>query len=164
MKPAIHLVTSAAGAMAVHSASGDAGAAAAFFAGGFLIDLDHLVDYCRALGPAEGVRSLAQAALDDALAQRFRPARLYLPLHGWEWAALLLASGGLWGAPWLLALGLGALMHLLLDQRGNGFRPMGYFFLHRALTSFSAARAMKPRYTQAGTQAEGLAPAAVGEG
>lgn len=143
MKPVWHLTTSAAGAMAVQASTGDAGAAAVFFLGGVFIDLDHLVDYCRMLGPAEGIRALALAAVDDGLAKRFRPARLFLPLHGWEWAGLLLGAGGLARAPGLFCLGLGVFVHLVLDQWGNRFRPLGYFFLARAWNGFSASCAVR---------------------
>lgn len=112
-------------------------AAAAYFVGAVLIDLDHGVDYWRETGLNFDVPRFL-----SWFAQR-GPRRLWVGLHGWEWAAGLLAAA--WGAglpAWVWALDAGILTHLLLDQRYNGLRPLSYFFVWRWRLGF----AIEPLY------------------
>ena len=85
----------------------------ASLASGFLVDVDHLVDYFSA-----------------------HRGRIVLPLHGWEfvplWIALdrRLALGG--------ALAAGYTLHLAMDQLWNEKRsPLAYFLTYRASKRFA---------------------------
>ena len=141
MSPGGHLVTTmvaAAGAVAVSGGAPPAATvslAAGIVAGGFLIDVDHFVDYVL----VERQRDLhPRAFLRYYLGGQVR--RTVLALHSYELFALL---GAL--AWWLDPLPLwgylmGALMHLALDVIFNGeqtprsiaaFYSFGYRLAHR---------------------------------
>lgn len=92
----------------------------AFLAGGVLVDGDHLVDY----------------VLRHAVDGRW----LLLPLHGWEWVALL--GVGPWPAVLrrpAVAAGLGLALHLMVDQLTNKpVRRWHFSLAYRAAKGFNA--------------------------
>jgi hypothetical protein len=108
---------------------------AAVFAGGFLIDLDHVVDYVvfekqRDLQPAAFLRYYIEGHIRRAV----------LILHSYELFALLGAIAWWTQAPLLSGYLVGALMHLALDIIFNGrvtpysiaaFYSFGYRLAHR---------------------------------
>jgi hypothetical protein len=146
VSPGGHLVTTVAactGAVVVSQGlpAGDTVAlTAGIAAGGFLIDVDHAVDYVL----FERQRDLRPSAfLQYYLAGRVQ--RTVLVLHSYELFVLL----GLlaWWVDTLPLTGylVGALMHLALDVRFNGEqtpRSIGafYSFTYRAVHRFDAAR------------------------
>ena len=84
-------------------------------AGGFLIDVDHAVDYVlverqRDLRPGTFLRHYIEG----------RVRRTVLALHSWELFALLVALAWRTGDPWLVGYVAGGLMHLTLDLIFNG--------------------------------------------
>jgi hypothetical protein len=98
--------------------TGSRRAALAPFASGFLVDVDHLVDY-----------GLVQAGVRDD--------KIVLALHGWEylpiWWAIDRALGLRGGAL------LGYVVHLVIDQIWNEKRsPLAYFVTYRATKGFQA--------------------------
>ena len=135
MSPGGHLVTTVAASAATAYATGSAPLAAAVFAGGFLIDLDHVVDYAvfekqRDLRPGAFLRYYVEGHIRRAV----------LVLHSYE---LFLLLGVLaWWSQSILLRGylVGALMHLALDIVFNGritpysiaaFYSFGYRLAHR---------------------------------
>ncbi len=140
VSPGGHLVTTAVACAATATLSGSWPLTCGVAAGGFLIDLDHAVDYI----VFEGQRDLRPGVfLRYYLAGRIR--RAVLVLHSYEVFAVLglaawLGSGG-------HALGgylAGGLMHLALDIRFNGeFTPRSilafYSFAYRLRHRFDAA-------------------------
>ncbi len=130
-----HASISACAAAAVYLASGDLGAAFAFWVGGTLVDLDHLEDYWR----DDGFNLDIPRFLGYFEARR--PRRLLLALHGWEWPVTLAACAlGAGAPPWLWAGVAGWLTHLALDQRFNqGQQPLCYWFAFRRGRRFQAA-------------------------
>jgi hypothetical protein len=114
VSPGGHLVTTALACGAVHALTGSAGLTAGVAAGGFLIDLDHALDYVvferGPLTPAAFLRHYTE--------QRHR--KLVLLLHSYELLALLIALA--WGTGWVGLWGyvLGMLLHLPLDIVFNG--------------------------------------------
>jgi hypothetical protein len=90
-------------------------------AAGVLVDADHLVDY--GLYRCSGQRRW-----------------LILPLHGWEYGAILLTAGG--ASPWgglARAAALGLLLHLAVDQATNRpGHPALYSVLYRLRHRFAA--------------------------
>jgi hypothetical protein len=133
------LVTTAA-ACAVAAVYQQWGLMAGLAAGGFLIDVDHAVDYVliereRDLRPGTFLRHYTEGQVRRAV----------LVLHSWELFALLVALAWSSGAPWLVGYVAGGLMHLTLDLIYNGrYTPhsivLFYSFTYRAVHRFDAAR------------------------
>jgi len=141
MMPGGHLATSVALSGAAYAASGSIEAAVGCFAGGFLIDFDHYLDYLlfekqwRRPGPVSFLRYYFT----------YSPKRVVLPLHSAELMTVLLVA--LVIQPWPLLAGywIGAMMHLIFDVLVNGDnalrRPvLFYFFTYRAMNQFATAK------------------------
>ena len=115
MSPGGHLVITTIACAATAAATGSAALTAAVAAGGFLIDVDHAIDYVL----FDGQRDLRpQAFLRYFLEGHVR--RAVLVLHSYELFALLGAVAWWAESPLLLAYLFGALMHLGLDITFNG--------------------------------------------
>jgi hypothetical protein len=138
MMPGGHLATALTLSTTTYLATGSAEAAAGAFAGGFLIDVDHYLDYLvfekqwRRPGPVSFLRYYFTN----------RPRRAVLPLHSAELMTVLLAV--IFAHPWPLLVGywVGAAMHLICDILVNGEyglrRPvMFYVFAYRASQRFA---------------------------
>ena len=107
-------------------------------AGGFLIDVDHAVDYVL----VEGGRDLRPGTFLRHYTEG-RVRRTVLALHSWELFAVLVALAWTRGEPWLVGYLAGGLMHLALDLVYNGrYTPhsivLFYSFTYRALHRFDA--------------------------
>jgi hypothetical protein len=140
MMPGGHLVTAAALGGVAYAVSGSAAAAAGCFAGGFLIDVDHYLDYLvfekqwRKPSPLSFLRYYFA----------YSPVKLVLPLHSLELMTALLIITLVYPMPFLFGYWLGALMHLIFDILINGDhalkRPvLFYFFTYRMNQRFAAA-------------------------
>jgi hypothetical protein len=135
MSPGGHLVTTVAACAATAYATGSSALTAAVAAGGFLIDLDHVVDYVvfdkqRDLRPGAFLRYYVEGHIGRAV----------LVLHSYELFALLIATVWWIQSPLLAGYLAGALMHLALDIVFNGritpysigaFYSFGYRLAHR---------------------------------
>src|SRR5271156_2497155 len=77
-----HIITSAGIGIASYARYRSRPAAIASFLAGFLIDLDHIVDYVRAHG-----WKLNWSAFNEASHEKYS-GKLYLPLHSYELLAL----------------------------------------------------------------------------
>ncbi len=139
MMPGGHLATALGLGLVAYAITGSGELAAGCFAGGFLIDVDHYVDYLvfekqwRRPGPL------------SFLAYYFRsmPKLLVLPLHSFEVMAILTVIAVALGSPFLKGYLLGASMHLGFDMLVNGDYALRqpvlfYFFWFRATRRFSA--------------------------
>ena len=110
-------------------------AAAACFAAGVFIDLDHVFDYilnCVKNGFKPSIRHFFHSFEYEAFDY------LVLLLHSWEFVPIWLAL--VWYLNWppvLLGLLIGLASHLLLDQLFNKQAPGGYFLLYRIRYGFS---------------------------
>jgi hypothetical protein len=145
VSPGGHLVTTAAACAAVWAGTGNAALVAGLAAGGFLIDIDHVVDYVlferrRDLRPGTFLRYY----LDG------KAKRVVLVLHSYELLALLAALAWLTRVDWLWGWVLGMLLHLPLDVIFNGKFASGglvhfYSFIVRARAGFLAERFMDRR-------------------
>ena len=115
MSPGGHLVTTAIAGGAVFAATGSIPLTAGIAVGGFLIDVDHVVDYVtverrRELTPAAFLRYYATG----------RKQRVVLALHSYElFLALALLAWWL-DSIWLAGYLAGGAMHLGLDIVFNG--------------------------------------------
>src|SRR3954468_6746804 len=139
MMPGGHLATSLTLSATAYYATGSMEAAAGAFAGGFLIDVDHYLDYLlfekqwRRPGPVSFLKYYFMN----------RPRKLVLPLHSAELMTLLLAT--ILVHPWPLLVGywVGAMMHLTFDVLVNGEyglrSPIAFYvFSYRAFHKFAA--------------------------
>src|SRR6516165_7950123 len=139
MMPGGHLATSVALSGVAYATTGSVEAAAGCFAGGFLIDVDHYLDYIffekqwRRPSPVSFLRYYFS----------FSPRKLVLPLHSAEFMTVLLGLILIRPQPLLVGYWVGALMHLTFDVLVNGDvilrRPvLFYFFAYRARYRFAA--------------------------
>jgi hypothetical protein len=141
MMPAGHLATSLVLAGAAYGLGFPLELAAGCFSGGFLIDMDHYLDYLvferqwRRPGPASFLRYYF----------KYLPRRLVLPLHSLELMTGLAALAAVWPRPWLAGYLIGAAMHLGFDMLVNGDhvskrRVLFYSFAYRAVQRFAAGK------------------------
>lgn len=143
-KPAIspggHLVTTAIACAAVYAGTESLAVTAGLAAGGFLIDVDHVVDYVlferqRDLRPGSFLRYYLNG----------KAQRVVLVLHSYELLLLLAALAWYTNVDWLWGWVFGMLLHLPLDIVFNGkFASSGlvhfYSFIVRARAGFRADR------------------------
>ena len=146
MSPGGHLVTTAIACAAVQAATGSAALTAGVAAGGFLIDLDHVLDYVaferqRDLRPAAFLRYYLGG----------RPRTVVLLLHSYEILALLALAAWSWNLEWLWGYVLGAAaLHLPLDIVFNG-KVAGrnlvpfYSLVYRGRADFQTERLLDTR-------------------
>lgn len=136
MSPGGHLVTTAVACAGVYAGTESVALTAGLAAGGFLIDVDHAVDYVlferqRDLRPASFLRYYLGG----------KARRAVLVLHSYELLALLAVLAWLTGVEWLWGGVFGMLLHLPLDIIFNGKFASGglvhfYSFIVRARAGF----------------------------
>jgi hypothetical protein len=140
MSPGGHLVTTAAACAAVWAGTGSAALTAGLAVGGFLIDVDHAVDYV----VFERQRDLRPRAFLLHYS-RNEATRAVLLLHSWELVPVLAAAAWITGSMLLWGYLLGMGLHLALDVVFNGrlathsLVPF-YSFIRRAAAGFRFAR------------------------
>lgn len=136
-----HIIMSAGVSLATYHKYRSPSAAAASFLAGWLIDLDHIVDYVRAHG-----WRLNWERFSEANHEKYS-GKLYLPLHSYELLALFfLLFRGPQRQPFRVGITLSILTHLLLDQRYNPARkPLTYFLAHRIRKRFDASEILAHR-------------------
>jgi hypothetical protein len=139
MMPGGHLATALTLSTTTYYATGSTEAAAGAFAGGFLIDVDHYLDYLvfekqwRHPSPVSFLRYYFT----------YKPGKVVLPLHSAEFMTFLFLVILRHPLPLLVGYWVGALMHLTFDVLVNGDnalkRPvLFYIFAYRAWYRFSA--------------------------
>jgi len=143
MMPGGHLATSVALAGVGYASSGSIEVAIGCLAGGFLIDVDHYLDYL--VFENQWRRPNPTAFLSYYF--RYRPKKLVLPLHSAEFMTILFLVMRLHPWPLLVGYWVGAMMHLIFDILVNGDnalkRPLlFYFFTYRAIHHFAAEKLM----------------------
>jgi hypothetical protein len=145
MSPGGHLVTTALACAGVYAGTESLALTAGLAAGGFLIDVDHAVDYVlferqRDLRPGSFLRYYIEGKVR----------RVVLVLHSYELLVLLAALASLTDVAWLWGWVFGTLLHLPLDIVFNGKFASGglvhfYSFIVRARAGFRAERFMDRR-------------------
>jgi hypothetical protein len=141
MMPGGHLATALALAGTTYAATGSVEAAAGCFAGGFLIDVDHYLDYVVVEKQWQHANPLSFLRYYFS----YSPKRLVLPLHSMELMTLLFAVIVARPIPLLVGYWFGAAMHLTFDMLVNGEYALKkvfffYFFSYRASRGFAAAQ------------------------
>ena len=146
--PGGHLATSIALSGVAYYASRSLELAAGCFAGGFLIDFDHYLDY---LVFEKQWRNPAPSRFLSYYFN-FQCRRVVLPLHSMELMAALTILAVFWPNLFLIGYLVGAAMHLALDVLVNGeyalkHAVLFYLFAYRTANGFSAQRLInfKPR-------------------
>jgi len=144
MSPGGHLVTTAVACAGVYASTGNVELTAGLAAGGFLIDVDHVVDYVlferqRDLRPGSFLRYYVEGNAQ----------RVVLILHSYELLVLLAALAWVTRVDLIWGWVLGMLLHLPLDIIFNGRFASGglvhfYSFFVRARVGFRAAHFMDP--------------------
>jgi hypothetical protein len=119
-----HIITSGAVAAATYHRYKNPGAAIASFLAGWLIDVDHIVDYVKAHGWKVNWEKVNEAKHEHY------SGKLYLLLHSYELVALFfLLFRHPEKHPYRVGITLSVLTHLLLDQKCNPCRKPGTYFL-----------------------------------
>lgn len=135
MKPTAHLTTSFAVSATIYLSTRSIVFSVVSFFTGFLIDVDHLIDFIREYG----LKSTPQKFFIVFHESRF--AKLLLLFHAWEWLLVLCALALVFnGNMIILGLFTGMLHHLILDQCANGVTPLGYSLLYRTVNRFSTSK------------------------
>jgi len=135
-----HIITSAGVGLASYYRYRSRPAAVASFLAGWMIDIDHVVDYVSAHGWRPNWSKFNEASHEKY------SGKLYLPLHSYELLALFfLLFRGPRKQPYRVGITLSILTHLLLDQRCNPSRkPLTYFLAHRIRKRFNAGEILHP--------------------
>ncbi len=119
-----HIITSAGVGLATYHRYKSPGAAFASFMAGWLIDLDHIVDYVQAHG-----WKLNWDHVNEAKHEHYS-GKLFLLLHSYELIALFfLLFRNPAKHPYRVGITASLLTHLLLDQKCNPCRKAGTYFL-----------------------------------
>src|SRR5437867_12149279 len=144
MSPGGHLVTTAAACAGTLAVTGSVGLTAAIAVGGFLIDVDHAIDYVlferqRDLRPGAFMRYYLDGRVKIAV----------LALHSYELFGLIALAAWWMGSNILWGYLMGALMHLALDITFNGeYRPRSisafYSFTYRLIHRFRMVELLGP--------------------
>ncbi|MBN1309144.1 MAG: hypothetical protein JXA18_14565 [Chitinispirillaceae bacterium] len=132
MKPAAHFAASAVVSASIYLSTKSVPVAGASFMCGFLIDVDHFLDYIREYGFRTDSKDFFRVFHET------RFTKLVLFLHAWEWTIGLFFLA--WFSGWnelILGSFVGVFHHLVLDQWANGATAWGYFFSYRAVKGFS---------------------------
>jgi hypothetical protein len=140
MMPGGHLVTSVALSGVSYAVTQSVPFSVGCFLGGFLIDVDHYVDYLFF------EKQYRKPLPPDFLRYYFecRPSRFVLPLHSWELMAALIVVCIALRIPLLAGYVIGGMMHLTFDVLINGEhalkRPfMFYSLFYRRTCAFTAS-------------------------
>jgi hypothetical protein len=131
-----HIITSAGVGLATYHRYKNPGAAVASFLAGWLIDIDHVVDYVHAHGWKPSWFHFNEAKHEHY------SGKLILPLHSYELVALFFFLFRKPDKhPYRVGITLSVLTHLLLDQKCNPSRlPATYFLTQRIRKRFDAKK------------------------
>lgn len=132
MDPEVHLIGSVILSMVGFYFTESIPFALAIVVGGFLIDIDHFVDYWR----FKGKITFGPEFFGD---YNSKDGKVFVVLHSVELMPLIMLITGLLGlAQYGFAFVIGMCFHLVLDYLYNGVHPLAYFFLYRLLLGFNA--------------------------
>ena len=111
--------------------------------GGFLIDLDHVLEYFFVFGPRFNLQYFIQGR--EFLVSN----RIMSIFHGWEYIPLLLLAAWLLRARrnvaiFLVALTVGGFVHLMSDCVLNAYPPRNYSIIYRASKGFDSSYILSP--------------------
>ena len=126
MKAESHLAVSLAVSIALYALFRSLPVSLWSLVGGTLIDLDHFYDYLR-YPHRPSLRAFDPGHFFDVMYQK-RLERIFILLHSWEIAVVVLIAG--WWFPaaggWAMPLGFGMSVHLLMDAFSNAVCVTSY--------------------------------------
>lgn len=113
------------------------------FLGGFLIDLDHVLEYFFIFGFHLNLYYFLTGR------QFLKSDRIYIIFHAWEYIVPLLGLAWLFRQKkalkvFLLSLALASLVHLISDSLINNYPFKFYSIIYRSEQSFAAPRLLSP--------------------
>ena len=122
-----------------------AGAICAF--GGFIIDIDHAIEYVFHFGikRVAAKRILAACRQTYEGKKSFPFHKLHLFLHSFELAIICAVISTITMNIYLIAFSVGFLSHLIIDALSNHRPPLFYSFLWRAKKGFVTQRLLYPK-------------------
>ena len=134
MRVSSHIKISGVLSLGVYAYTGGLIPSAACFLSGWLIDIDHFLDWVMNFGPTRDYTRVVNNFSQDKIR------RSYLLFHAWEYVVGLLALHMLYGLPPWAAYGtLGYFSHLTLDQIFNcPSKPFFYFLTYRIFNKFNS--------------------------
>jgi len=112
-------------------------AVAAFFTG-FILDVDHVLDY---------IREEKKFDMKDMFIKSYKGdfKKLYVIFHAWEYIPLALIAGALSGnMTAALVFSAAYFSHLVPDQLLNNTKPLGYFMTYRIIKKFNMRELFYP--------------------
>ena len=117
--------------------------------GGFFIDLDHVLEYFIVFGLRFNLKHFLEGR------QFLSSDKMYIWFHAWEYVPVFLAAVWLFWhyqvfnvAIFLLALTIGAFVHLVSDCFINHFPARNYSLINRWRHGFYAPRLLRPEQYQ----------------
>ncbi|MFH1045505.1 MAG: hypothetical protein V1727_00890 [Candidatus Omnitrophota bacterium] len=147
MYPLQHIIISAPLATAVGLFTRSLPAGLLCFFSGFLIDVDHFLEYTKYYGlnhprPSKIFQACAKMASTE---ERGRIKCLFLIFHGVEFALLFWIAYALSANIYLLAIACGYSAHLIADASYNSIKPQAYFITIRIKHKFETAKLIRAR-------------------
>lgn len=115
--------------------------------GGFLIDLDHVIEYFLVFGPNFNLHYFLEGR------QFLMSDKVRLVFHAYEYFPVLIVLAYLLRekrnvAIFLLALAFAGLVHLVSDSFINNYPPRNYLIIYRASKGFSTPKLLRPEQYQ----------------
>ena len=131
MKPAAHVITSAAAGSAAYFCTNSLTVALTCLLSGIFIDLDHLLDFLVFEKNPFNLKAFL------SWCYQIKGRKAYLVLHSYELYLLLLITASLFPGAIFTGLLLGVGLHLFLDQVGNkNLHKYFYFLTYRYKVNF----------------------------
>ena len=144
MRTRNHIIVSAGVSAGLQTTIHSWPATAACFFSGFLIDVDHYLDYFI-------IRKKFPYRYNDLydFCMYSKQSKVYLFLHAYEFLLALWLSicffhlGKVW-----LGVAIGVTIHLVFDQFINPIKPLFYFLTYRIMNKFDTKRTLSEAYFQ----------------
>lgn len=99
----------------------------------FIVDTDHLFEYF--LSEGFNFTNFKQKVLSGHTFEKIE--KIYVLLHAWEYALILLALYFYFSSPIFLAISLGLFAHYIVDTLTNEVVPYAYFIFYRLAVNFN---------------------------
>lgn len=132
MKPEYHIIISLALSTLFYLFTQSSWGALALFLSGFMIDLDHVIDFWIS---EKKMPWNVREFFDHFYRKRY--SKTYILLHSLEFFPLIFVGFyGIFGKTIAWGIIIGMLSHLTVDYLTNGAKPLSYFICYRILNKF----------------------------
>lgn len=118
------------------------------FFSGFLVDVDHVLDYVVNEGPKNfSLKNIYRTCRKLPFQkEKSRLKKVYLVFHSWEAVIIIFIGYLLFKNKYILAIAVGYTSHLFLDVWTRAFHPMAYFISYRYRKGFSPVKLFHARF------------------